>query len=85
MTTHESKPQSHEDNGAGLEVSLVRSVLGMSDLQDVAGDLVELGVDDVLDNPIVNEIPVVKALLGITRGVRGYHEAWLTRKLIGVL
>jgi hypothetical protein len=64
------------------EDSVVESILRLPEFHEVAADLAERGIDALVDNAVVNEIPVIKTIKGLVRGAVGFHEAWLTKKLL---
>ena len=69
-----------------LDESVVDSVQRTPQIRDLAVDLSELGVDELLERITENEalqaIPVVKSLLAMFRGALSVREAIFTKKLL---
>jgi hypothetical protein len=71
-----------EETGAD---ALVESLWRLPTLQDLGAELTDLGVDVVLDNEIVRELPIVHWLVALSRGVISYREQRFAKKLIRLL
>lgn len=69
----------------GDEDPIVASVLRLPDVQGLAADIAEAGIDAILDNSALDAIPVVASIRALVRGASGFHEAWLTKKLGALL
>lgn len=50
-------------------------------IMDVLQDIAESGIDDIIDNPSLREIPIVKSLIGIVKGGLAIREIYFVKKL----
>lgn len=68
---------------------LIETVLRLPDVQDLAAELSELGLDQLLDEIVDNDAVTALPLLGwavkVTRGALGLREARHARKLLAFL
>jgi hypothetical protein len=52
---------------------------------DLLQDYTEAGLDEILDNPALNEIPIVKSVIGLLKGGLAIREIHFTKKLLTFL
>jgi hypothetical protein len=76
-----------DDNSsaASADHTLVRSILDLPDLREIAEDLAQRGLETAVDNEAIAAIPVVKTIVAIAHGVLGYRDRWLIQKLAAML
>ena len=65
----------------GLSVSLV-DTLRKSDLQEVTIDLAEVGLDSVLNQGILKDIPFIGAFVGVAKTAVSIRDAQFLKKMI---
>lgn len=55
---------------------------GLADTSvDLIQDFTEMGLDEFVDNPVLKEVPFVKAFLGLAKGVLAIREIHFAKKL----
>lgn len=54
-------------------------------LSDVAIDLTELSIDNLIDNEIIKQIPIVKTFVGIVHAGINVHDRLFLKKILGFL
>ena len=56
-----------------------------SSLADLSTELIEIGIDSLVDNPLVDSIPVVKLLIGIAKTAQNIHDRNLLKQTLHFL
>lgn len=74
-----------EQSNTSAEQSIVESVLRLPDIQDLAANFLDAGIDSLVDNEALEVIPVVRTIRGLAHGVAGFREARFTQKLLKLL
>jgi hypothetical protein len=64
---------------------LLLSVIRLPELHDLVENAAESALDVLVNNDVIDVIPVVGSLRALTRGVVSWRDAHLTRKLIALL
>lgn len=54
-------------------------------LSDVAIDLTELSIDNLIDNDVIKQIPIVKTFVGIVSAGISMHDRLFLKKILGFL
>jgi hypothetical protein len=75
------KKQSLEDD---LGLSLIKT-LGTSDLSSISEDLIEVGLDSLLQDGILKDIPIIGTIIGVGKSVISIRDKFLTRKVLDFL
>ncbi len=65
--------------------SLIESVLQLSSLHSLAVEYAEAGIDSLVDNPVVQRVPVVGTIRAVFQGATALRDAFLTKKLLTML
>lgn len=80
-------PNTDEIGGLGgvSHEPLLATVQRLPEVRRVAEELVEAGIDAFVGNAAIDAIPIVATVKALVRGAAGYHEAWLSKKLVAML
>ena len=74
----------NDDTEQKLEGKLVKS-FGVKDLGDLAAEYAELGLDSILDEGLVKDIPIVRTLVSIAKIGANIRDRLYVRKIIDFL
>lgn len=61
---------------------LLISSIASSDIKDLATDISEVGLDQLLDDGVLREIPIIKALVGARKTVVAIRDLILMKKIV---
>jgi hypothetical protein len=71
----------NDDMGVGE--SVFKSLL--PEVYQVAAEVAEARIDALIDSEALDAIPVVKSVRALARGVAGFRETWLEKKLMAMM
>ncbi len=78
------KSDQDENREEGLENSLIESI-ARTDLKDVATQFAEVGLDSVLDDGVVREIPIIGTIVSAASAVITIRDRLFAKKLLRFL
>lgn len=64
-----------------LEISLIESI-GESNISEVVGDGIEISIDSLITDDLLKEIPIVKTVVAISKGVLNVRDYLFLKKVI---
>lgn len=76
----ENKENLPEANNSTLSKQFTDEILNPS--VDLAIDYSEMYIDDIIDNPAINEVPIVKSVVGVIKGGIAINQFFFAKKLL---
>lgn len=73
------------DEVPAISDSLVESVFRTPQLHDLVAEYAEAGLDGIVDNPLIDVVPVVGTIRSLIRGVSSLRDALFAKKILAML
>lgn len=80
MSEHPAGRDSENTTEKSIELSVVRTI-DKSGMQDTLAHLAEAGLDQILDEGFLRDVPVLGTILGVIRATRSVRDLLLAKKL----